>query len=754
MPQKMPSSLGPYEILAPLGAGGMGKVYLARDTRLGRKVALKVLPDEVAQDKHRQARFEQEAKSASPLNHPNIACLYDIGSDDGNMYIISELVDGESLREVIARGPVAPDRLTTIAIQLAGAIGAAHSAGIVHRDLKPENIMLTRDGRPMILDFGLAKQTKPAAGQAESAETQLMTEPGVVMGTAAYMSPEQVRAKPADPRSDIFSLGAVLYEMASGKRAFSGASQFELMNAILKNEPPPLPAQISRRLDSVIRKCLEKELDRRFQRASDLAFALEQAGGTPDRQTRAVPVWRTPAAWAGMAVAVVVAAGGLGYWAATRRTVPPKPLVKVEGEAKSQSPPAPASPPAALPSPTVSIKSPVEIPKTAIAKRTEAAPAAPSLQSAAPVPEPSKPETPPVANTSRMAAAASDLARALTEGRYADATKDFNERTRSELTALRMEQEWKLPRARVGDVLWLSPPHLEGTSLEFVWCEFQRGICDIKVIFDKDHRVAGLWYTFHAVSSEEATPSGAQAAGAANPERARMAYENGEKLFAQQKYEDATKSYDEAIQWRASYAEAYRGRCASEVRLLRYSLALLDCTRAIRMKPDDASAYRWRGDASVGFNEWEQAIAAYDEAIRLKPDEAVFLNQRANTYLRAGQYELCVRDATEGIQLNARSPALWYNRSHCYELLQMYDLAAEDATRLISLTGSDAGAYKRRGSIYNDTKQYQKALADFSEAIRLKPDDKDAYNSRGFAKDMLGDAAGAAADRDYARKLP
>jgi serine/threonine protein kinase/tetratricopeptide (TPR) repeat protein len=751
----MPSSLGPYEILAPLGAGGMGKVYVARDTRLGRKVALKVLPEEVSQDKHRQARFEQEAKSASALNHPNIACVYDIGSDDGIMYIISELVDGESLRELIARGPVAPHRLTALAIQLAGAIGAAHSAGIVHRDLKPENIMLTRDGRPKILDFGLAKQIKPSAGQAESAETQLMTEPGVVMGTAAYMSPEQVRAKPADPRSDIFSLGAVLYEMASGKRAFSGASQFELMNAILKNEPPPILAQISRRLDSVIRKCLEKELDRRFQSVSDLAFALERAGDMANPQTRAVPVWGAPATWAGLAMGVVVAAGGLVYWAATRRTVPPKPLVKVEDEAKSQRPqPAPASPPAALPSPTVSIKRPVEIPETPIAKRTEAAPAAPSLQSAAPVPEPSKPETPSIANAGRMATAASDLARALTEGRYADATKDFNERIKSVLTALRMEQEWKLPRARVGDLLWLSPPHLQGTSLEFVWCEFQRGICDIKVSFDKDGRVAGLWYTFHAVSSQEAKPSGAEAAGVANPQRAREAYENGEKLFSQGKYEDAIKGYDEAIQWRASYAEAYRDRCASEVQIQRYTQALLDCTRAIRIKPNDAAAYRWRGDASVTFNELEQAIAAYDEAIRLKPDDALFLNQRANTYLRAGQYESCVRDATEGIRFNPRSSALWYNRSHCYELLQMFDLASEDATRLISLTVNDPGAYKRRGSIYNEAKQYQKALDDFNEAIRLKPDDKDSYNNRGVAKDMLGDAAGAAADRDYARKLP
>ena len=571
MPQKMPSSLGPYEILAPLGAGGMGKVYLARDTRLGRKVALKVLPAEVAQDKHRQARFEQEAKSASALNHPNIACVYDIGSDDGIMYIVSELVDGESLRELIARGPVASDRLTAIAIQLADAIGAAHSAGIVHRDLKPENIMLTRAGRPKILDFGLAKQVKFPAGQAESAETQLMTEPGVVMGTAGYMSPEQVRAEPADARSDIFSLGGILYEMASGKRAFSGASRFEVMNAILKDDPPPLPIQISRGLDSIIRRCLQKELSRRFQSASDLAFALERAGDTLDRKTRSVPAWRTPAAWTGMAVAVVVAAGGLGYWAATRRTVLPKPTVKAEDQAKSQSVPTSPPPPAA------------EIPRTAIAKRTEVAPAAPSPQSAAAVPESTKTEALSAANASRMAAVARDLARALADGRYNDVQSDFTERMRSAWTTPSLEPAWKSLRAQTGDVRWVSPPHLQGRN-EFVWFEFPHNL-DLKLVFDDGGRVDHFFSAFHSVSDAEAEPGGTQAAGAANPERTREAFDSGEKLFGQQKWDDAIKRYDEALQASADYEDAYRGRCASEMRLGRYSRALLDCTRAIRLKP-------------------------------------------------------------------------------------------------------------------------------------------------------------------------
>jgi serine/threonine protein kinase/Flp pilus assembly protein TadD len=753
MPQKMPPNLGPYEILAPLGAGGMGKVYLARDTRLGRKVALKVLPDEVAQDKHRQARFEQEAKSASALNHPNIACVYDIGSDRGTMYIVSELVEGESLRELIARGPVASDRIVRIAIQFADAISAAHSAGIVHRDLKPENIMLTRDGRPKILDFGLAKQVKFPAGQAESAETQLMTEPGVVMGTPGYMSPEQVRAEPADARSDIFSMGGIFYEMASGKRAFSGASRFEVMNAILKDDPPPLPIQISRGLDSIVRRCLHKDLDRRFQNGSDLAFALERVGRTLDRKTRSVPVWRIPAAWAGMAVAVVGAAGGLGYWAATRRTVLPKPPVKVEDHAKSGFAPAPVPSPAVPASPTVNIGKPVGIPNTLIAKRIEVAPGASSLRPDAPVPESSKPETPSAADAARMAAVARDLARALADGRYSDVTRDFTERMRSAWKTPSLEPAWISHRAQTGDVRWVSPPHLQGTN-EFVWFEFPHATLDLKLVFDDSGRVDHFWSLTHAVSDTEDIPAGTQAAGAANLARAREAYASGEKLFGQQKWDDATKRYDEALQASAEFEDAYRGRCASEMRLGRYSRALLDCTRAIRLKPDDAEAYRWRGDASAGLSEWEGAIAAYSEAIRLKPDHNVFYGQRAWANENPGAYELCVRDATEGIRLNPRLLVLWNTRAYCYEHLQEYDLAIGDATQLIGLNANDPAHRNRRGALYTEAKQYQKALADFNEAIRLKPDYKDAYNNRGFAKDMLGDAAGAAADRDYARKLP
>jgi serine/threonine protein kinase len=215
------SRLGPYEIVSPLGAGGMGEVYRARDTRLKREVAIKVLPQAFSLDADRLRRFEQEALATAALNHPNILAVFDIGTHDGSPYVVSELLEGETLRERLRGGAIVVRKTLDYALQIAHGLAAAHEKGIVHRDLKPENLFLTKDGRVKILDFGLAKLTQPESGAQTSLPTMThATEAGVVMGTAGYMSPEQVRGTAVDARSDIFSFGAILYEMLSGKRAF------------------------------------------------------------------------------------------------------------------------------------------------------------------------------------------------------------------------------------------------------------------------------------------------------------------------------------------------------------------------------------------------------------------------------------------------------------------------------------------------------------------------------------------------------
>ncbi len=324
MPLTSGTKLGPYEILAPIGAGGMGEVYRARDTRLGRDVALKILPESFAREPDRLHRFEQEARSVAALNHPNILAVFDIGQHNGSPFLVSELLEGESLRAVLDRGALPQRKTIEHGVQIAHGLAAAHEKGIVHRDLKPENVFVTKDGRIKILDFGLAKLAQNAgAGPDEVTLASPNTAVGIVMGTASYMAPEQVRGETADPRTDIFAFGAVLYEMLSGQRAFRRDTPAETMTAVMKEDPPELsdPGHpLSPALERIVRRCLEKNPEQRFQSARDLSFALSALSGTdasgPVRATaapRRVPLlfWLS----IGLALAAVSAA----TWLVARR---------------------------------------------------------------------------------------------------------------------------------------------------------------------------------------------------------------------------------------------------------------------------------------------------------------------------------------------------------------------------------------------------------------------------------------------------
>ena len=272
--------LGAYEILAPLGAGGMGEVYRARDAKLGREIAIKVLPAATSSDPERRRRFEQEARSASALNHPNILTIYDIGTTDETLHIAMELVEGKTLRDLVASAePLPTKRLLELAVQTAEGLAKAHAAGIVHRDLKPENLMVTRDGYVKILDFGLAKLTEPASQEDSVLPTAIAspTQPGTVMGTAGYMSPEQASGQPVDFRSDQFTFGAILYEMATGKRAFQRKTGAETLVAVIREEPEPVqqlapnaPAPVR----WIIERCLAKDPEERYASTKDLARDL------------------------------------------------------------------------------------------------------------------------------------------------------------------------------------------------------------------------------------------------------------------------------------------------------------------------------------------------------------------------------------------------------------------------------------------------------------------------------------------------
>jgi serine/threonine protein kinase len=277
MPLNTGTPLGPYEIVAPLGAGGMGEVYRAHDSRLGRDVALKVLPDGVAGDPARQQRFEMEARAVAALNHPNIVAIFDVALQEQPAFIVSELVSGETLRGVIQRGPVPLKKVLDIAVQIADGLAAAHAAGIAHRDLKPENIMLTPEGRAKILDFGLAKSISRAVGHVDATRTIAATEPGTIVGTASYMSPEQASGSPeVDGRSDQFSLGLIIQELITGSKAFERPTAAETMAAIIREDPAALPATVPLPLRWSLERCLAKEPGQRYDTTRDLFLELRQ----------------------------------------------------------------------------------------------------------------------------------------------------------------------------------------------------------------------------------------------------------------------------------------------------------------------------------------------------------------------------------------------------------------------------------------------------------------------------------------------
>lgn len=336
MPLSIGTRLGTYEILSALGAGGMGEVYRARDTRLKRDIALKVLPEAFAQDPDRLARFQREAELLATVNHPNIAAVYGLEKADGLTGIVLELVEGETLADLIGRGPVAISEALRIARQIADALEGAHEKGVIHRDLKPANVAFTGAGEVKILDFGLAKalDNPPAASDPSHSPTitsPALTEMGVILGTAAYMSPEQAKGRPADKRSDIWAFGCVLYEMLAGRRAFEGQGVSEMVAAVLMREPDwaMLPSSTPPAVSTVLRSCLQKDRRKRLRDIGDVSLALQGAFETGVAPATERAVVAKPASWRGTmvrgaALLLAASAAGAAVWLGMR---PAQPLV-------------------------------------------------------------------------------------------------------------------------------------------------------------------------------------------------------------------------------------------------------------------------------------------------------------------------------------------------------------------------------------------------------------------------------------------
>jgi len=299
--------LGPYEILAPLGAGGMGEVYRAHDTRLRRDVAIKVLPETIARGGAWE-RFEREAHAASALNHPNICAVYDVGDADGRPFLVMELLEGKTIRDYLGKQPAEARTTIALAIQIADALEAAHAKGIVHRDIKPGNIMVTGREHVKVLDFGLAKHAPANTDDTRTLDS--LTAAGTVVGTPSYIAPEILQGKEADARSDLWALGVVLYEMLSGRLPFHGLTLFEVSSAILREDPPPLPASVPYKLKGIVERCLEKEPGKRYQSAGEVRAALEPL------RLAAMPADAAPRrrGWSWAAAAAIVLVAGAAVW--------------------------------------------------------------------------------------------------------------------------------------------------------------------------------------------------------------------------------------------------------------------------------------------------------------------------------------------------------------------------------------------------------------------------------------------------------
>jgi eukaryotic-like serine/threonine-protein kinase len=316
--------LGPYEIIEPLGSGGMGDVYRARDERLSRDVALKMISLKALDSPGSRRRFELEAKTLAAISHPNLVCVYDVGVEPDRPFLITELIDGDSLRQVLRKGRMSSGKALDIAIQIAAGLTAAHEAGIVHRDLKPENVMLTRGGIVKLIDFGLAKQPPTAPQVADGVTASLMTEPGMILGTVGYMSPEQASGSPVDFRSDQFSFACIVYELLTGEKAFTGKATIETLTAVLHVDPPHLSAEglgVSTAMLWILKRCLAKDPARRFAATRDLYLDLEAARAQTEAIHTVQP--RARVRWAPMLVIAAVA----GAAAAALLAIGPSPQV-------------------------------------------------------------------------------------------------------------------------------------------------------------------------------------------------------------------------------------------------------------------------------------------------------------------------------------------------------------------------------------------------------------------------------------------
>ena len=668
--------LGPYEILAPLGAGGMGEVYRARDTRLGREVAVKVLPDDVASDNRALARFESEARAVAALSHPNILDLHDVGKEGDVSFVVMELLQGETLRELLVPGPLPLRTALDFGQQIAAGLAAAHDKGIVHRDLKPENLFVTSEGQIKILDFGLAKKLGRANRDDVTSAPNIskQTEPGVIVGTVGYMSPEQVKGLAVDHRSDIFSLGAVLYEMLSGRRAFRRDSAAETMAAILRDEPPDFSESerhIASALDRVVRRCLEKNVEQRFQSVRDVLFALSAVSG-PAAFDAGQVVTPPPRSKRSFLVAV---ASGLVI------------LLIVAGDVfirrRSPVPPRPATAPSIAVLPFTNLSGDKEQEYFSDGLSEELMGLLTKVKGL------------------HVAGRTSSFAFRGKNAKITDIARDLHVATVLEGSV-----------RRSGDRLRVSTQLVNVTDGYQIWAErYDRNVTDVFAVQDEIAAavVAALKIQLlpHEIprSSERRT---------ANAEAYRQ-YLLGRYFFARGNLANArssVESYQKAIALDPRFAAAYAGLAISEAwaadnfsesaTALEWARqrALAAATTALSLDPNLAEGYTARGYLrSTATWDWVGAQADLERALSIDPGDAETHTQYSTILARLGRLQDAIKEATTATDLDPLSADAWITLGSELRFAHQFADARRALSRAVEIVPDSHRAHTYLGSL-------------------------------------------------------
>jgi serine/threonine-protein kinase len=701
--------LGPYEILSALGAGGMGEVYRARDPRLDREVALKVLPSAFADDRDLIARFDREARAASALNHPNIITIYESGQADGVSYIAMELVDGWTLAEMLARGPLEPARVLEVGAQIADGLAKAHAAGIVHRDLKPANVMVSRDGFVKLLDFGIARRAPLTEDGKAVVPVSRATEPGTVFGTVGYMSPEQATGRTVDFRSDQFSFGAILYEMVTGRRAFERASPVETLLAILKEEPEPASAirpSTPPRLSSLISRCLAKDPVDRYASTPDIARDLKALGGLPFTPSgpapASAPARRRPTR-AGLVTLGVLVLAAAALLLTRSETRPIDSLAVLPFETPPSDPEA-------------------EYLGQGIADDL-------------------------IQNLSRLpnlrVIARSSVSRY--KGQPVDPKRIGNELgVRAVLTG---------SVAQRGDHLVVSAELVDARRNAHLWGErYDRALADI----------LGLQHEIAESVSAELRPARVESPGAkagrhstADPVAYRS-YLKGRYHWNKRTEADSRRAiayFQEAIDRDPSYAAAYDGLSDSWLSLGwygyvaprdAYARAKAAVDRAVALDEASAEAHASLGGIAIWFDwDWQVAEREFARMLELSPTYATGRHWHADLLSIRGRHDEAIAESRKALELDPLSLIIntWLGRR--YYFARRYDEAARECRKALDLDPAFSPAHWQLGSVLLQQGKVPEALAELETATRLSAENPRYLAYLGNARGKAGNAAGA-----------